>query len=212
LTTDLGEDWRFPAFQMFKPYAHCRVMHAPMDLLIALIAQHDIQAADIENITVYGEGWAYALACFINRDILLQHDAQFCFVHGLAVAAHGIPPGKQWQDAAVVFDPSVMALMHKVQLKTHPSYFESVATDILSRPTRVEIRARGQTFAAEKRFPKGMRSSDPQTYMTNDELAAKFRTFVDGILPAATADQVVGVMNLEKVADFGVILRMLVRQ
>lgn len=212
LTAGLGEDWRFPAFQMYKPYPHCRVMHAPLDLLIDLVARHDIKVEEIEGITSYGEGWAYELPCFTNRKILLQHDAQFCFAHGLAVAAHRIPPGRQWQDEAVVFNPSVMALMNKVQLKTHPTYFQSISADILSRPSRVEIQARGQTFAAEKGFPKGMRSSDPSTYMTNDELAAKFRAFVDGLLPAATIEQVIdSVLNLERVEDFGAVMRLMVR-
>lgn len=213
LTTGLGEEWRFPAFQMFKPYPHCRVMHAPLDLLIDLVAQHDIHVEEIEGITAYGEGWAYVLPCFTNREITELHDAQFCFAHGLAVAAHRITPGRQWQDPAVVFDPSVTALMHKVKLETHPSYFQSISADITSRPSRIEIRARGQTFAAEKHFPKGTPSADPQTYMTTEELVRKFRTFVDGILPPAIIDKVLdSVLHLEQVDDFGTIMRLLVRR
>ena len=57
-----------------------------------------------------------------------------------------------------------------------------------------------------------MRSSDPSTYMTNDELAAKFRAFVDGLLPAATIEQVIdSVLNLERVEDFGAVMRLMVR-
>lgn len=213
ITTQLGEDWRFPAFQMFKPYPHCRVMHAPLDLLLELVAQHDLRVAEIEGITSYGEGWAYVLPCFTSRDIRVVQDAQFCFAHGMAVAAHRIPPGPKWQDPAVVFDPSVLALMDKVKLETHPGYFQSIAADITSRPSRVEIRARGQTFAAEKLFPKGTPSSDPGSYMSTGELVAKFRSFVDGILPAATIEQVLEqVLDLEKVEDFGAVMRMLVRR
>ncbi|QYY33935.1 MmgE/PrpD family protein (plasmid) [Cupriavidus pinatubonensis] len=212
LTTGLGEEWRFPAFQMFKPYPHCRVMHAPLDLLIDLVAQHNIRVEEIESITSYGEGWAYVLPCFTNREITELHDAQFCFTHGLAVAAHRITPGRQWQDPAVVFDPSVMALMQKVKLETHPTYFQSISADITSRPSRVEIRARGQAFAAEKHFPKGTPSADPQTYMTTEELVRKFGTFVDGILSDATIDKIVdSVLHLEQVDDFGEIMRLLVR-
>ena len=83
------------------------------------------------------------LPCFTNREILEVHDAQFCFSHGLAIAAHRIPPGPRWQDPAVVFDPSVMALMNRVSLETHPTYFQSISADISSRPSRVEVRARG---------------------------------------------------------------------
>ena len=213
LTTGLGEQWRFPAFQMFKPYPHCRVMHAPLDLLIDLVATNDIKVGEIDGITCYGEGWAYLLPCFTSRDIREVQDAQFCFAHGVAVAAHRVTPGRQWQDPAVVFDPSVMALMDKVTLETHPSYFQSLAADITSRPSRVEIRARGQVFAAEKLFPKGTPSSDPQSYMSTDELTHKFRTFVDGILPQTSIDRVVdNVLHLEQVDDFGTIMRLLVRQ
>ncbi|RZL91575.1 MAG: MmgE/PrpD family protein [Variovorax sp.] len=213
VTTGLGEDWRFPAFQMFKPYPHCRVMHAPLDLLIDLVTQNDIRVSEIESIQSYGEGWAYVLPCFTSRDIRQVQDAQFCFAHGMAVAAHRIPPGRKWQDPAVVFDPSVMALMDKVKLETHPTYFQSISANISSRPSRVEIRARGQTFAAEKQFPKGTPSADPETYMSTEELVRKFRTFVDGVLPEATIDRVVdGVLHLEEVDDFGTIMSQLVQQ
>ncbi|GAO24156.1 mmge/prpd family protein [Alicycliphilus sp. B1] len=48
--------------------------------------------------------------------------------------------------------------------------------------------------------------------MTNDELAAKFRAFVDGLLPAATIEQVIdSVLNLERVEDFGAVMRLMVR-
>ncbi len=213
LTQGLGEDWRFPAFQMFKPYPHCRVMHAPLDLLIDLIAQHNIEVAEIESITSFGEGWAYSLPCFTNQELLEVHDAQFCFAHGLAVAAHRVPIGRAWQDPKVVFDPSILALKDKVRLETHPTYFESISANISVRPSRIEIRARGQVFAAEKQFPKGTPSADPTSYMTTEELVAKFRNFVDGLLPAATIDEVVDkVLHLERVEDFGSVMRRLVRQ
>lgn len=212
ITDGLGQDWRFPAFQMFKPYPHCRVMHAPLDLLIDIVTANDLKPDEIEGITSYGEGWAYVLPCFTSREILQVHDAQFCFAHGLAVAAHRIPPGPRWQDPAVVFDPSVMALMNRVSLETHPSYFQSVSADLSSRPSRVEVRARGQVFAGEKMFPKGTPTSDPSTYMTTDELVGKFRSFVDGLLPAASIDRAVDtVLNLEKVEDFGTVIRQFVR-
>ncbi len=212
ITDGLGQEWRFPAFQMFKPYPHCRVMHAPMDLLIDIVAANDLKPEEINGITSFGEGWAYVLPCFTSREILQVHDAQFCFAHGLAVAAHRIPPGPRWQDPAVVFDPSVMALMHRVSLETHPSYFQSVSADISSRPSRVEVRARGQVFSGEKMFPKGTPSADPSTYMTTDELVAKFRAFVDGLLPPAAIDRAVdSVLNLEEVEDFGTVMRQFVR-
>jgi len=213
LLSGLGEEWRFPAYQMYKPYPHCRVMGAPLDLLIDLISKNDIKVDEIDSIKAFGEGWAYVLPSFVSRDIQRVEDAQFCFAHGLAVAAHRIEPGRKWQDPAVVFDPSVMTLMNKVTLEVHASSVQALAENPSSRPSRVEIRARGQTFAAEKRFPKGTPSSDPESFMTTDELVLKFRSNADGIIPAASIDAVVdAVLNLENVADFGTIMRHLVRR
>ena len=185
-------------------------MGAPLDLLIDLIAKHDIQVAEITSIKAYGEGWAYVLPAFVSRDIQRVEDAQFCFAHGLALAAHRIPPGKKWQDPAVVFDPSIMALMDKVSLEVHPSSVQALSENPSLRPSRVEISARGQTFAAEKRFPKGTPSPDSESFMTTDELVLKFRSNASGAISPARIDSVVDqVLHLEQVADFGVIMRQL---
>jgi len=211
LTKGLGTDWRFPDFQMYKPYPHCRVMHAPLDILIQLVHEHDLRPDEIESIAAYGEGWAYVLPSFVFREIREVQDAQFSFVHGLAVAAHRIPPGPRWQDPEVVFDPSVMKLMDKVRLEVHPDSANAHAQNPSSRPSRVEVRARGRTFAGERLFPKGTPSPVPDTFMTTGELAAKFRSYVDGLVPSATADGVIeAVLHLEDVPDFADVMRKLV--
>ncbi|KVQ63009.1 MmgE/PrpD family protein [Burkholderia territorii] len=208
LTTGLGEEWLFPNFLMFKPYPHCRVMHAPLDILIELVHKHELRVDEIDSITAYGEGWAYVLPSFVFRDIREPQDAQFAFAHGLAVAAHRIPPGPKWQDSDVVFDPSVMKLMEKVRLEVHPDSADAHGKNPSSRPSRVEIHARGQVFAGDKMFPKGTPSSDSQSYMSTEELVTKFRNFVGGIVAPETVDSVIdAVLNLEKVDDFGTVMR-----
>ena len=69
---------------------------------------------------------------------------------------------------------------------------------------------RGQTFAAEKRFPKGTPSPDPESFMSTDELAAKFRYNARGVISQASIDSVVDqVLHLEKVTDFAAVMRQL---
>ncbi|WP_175817240.1 MmgE/PrpD family protein [Burkholderia diffusa] len=208
ITTGLGEEWLFPNFLMFKPYPHCRVMHAPLDILIELVHQHELRVDEIDSITAYGEGWAYVLPSFVFRDIREPQDAQFAFAHGLAVAAHRIPPGPKWQDPEVVFDPSVMKLMEKVRLEVHPDSADAHGKNPSSRPSRVEIRARGQLFTGDKLFPKGTPSSDSQSYMTTEELVRKFRNFAGEFVEPLIVDRVIdAVLNLEKVDDFGAVMR-----
>lgn len=211
LVNNLGTDWLFPSKLLFKPYPHCRVMHAPLDILIDLVERHDIRVEEIESITSWGEAWAYVLPSFTFRDIDLVQDAQFNFAHGLAVAAHRVVPGPRWQDPKVVFDPSVMALREKVRLEIHPDAVGSMNQNPSSRPSRIEIRARGQVFSGERNFPKGTPSPDPSTYMSDKELATKFRQFTDGLVAPATAERVIDTLfNLEKVNDFSTVMRSLV--
>ena len=91
-----------------------------------------------------------------------------------------------------------MGLMNKVTLEIHPSSVEALAVNPSSRPTRVEIRARGQTFAGEKRFPKGTPSPDTDSFMTTDELVLKFRSNAEGIIPAANIDRVVDGISISR--------------
>lgn len=211
LVAGLGSDWRFPSRQLFKPYPHCRVMHAPLDIVVDLIHRHDIRVEEIESITAWGEAWAYVLPSFTFETISRVEDAQFSFTHGLAVAAHRVPAGPRWQDPKVVFDPSVMALRDKVRLEVHPDAVGAMEGNASSRPSRVTIRARGQDFTGDRQFPKGTPSPDPSTYMSDDELVAKFRAFTDGLVTQATADQVIeSVFQLEAVPDFSSVMRALV--
>ena len=208
LTAGLSTDWHFPQFQMYKPYPHCRVMHAPLDILIGLLHKHDLQVDEIDSITAYGEGWAYVLPSFVFREIREVQDAQFSFAHGLAVAAHRIPPGPRWQDPKVVFDPSVMNLMARVRLEVHPQSADAHSQNPSSRPSRIEIAARGQIFAGDRLFPKGTPSPDESTFMRTEELVSKFRSFVDGLVPDNAVDSIIGsVLNLENEDDFGAVMR-----
>lgn len=208
ISGNLGSEWRFPRFQMYKPYPHCRVMHAPLDILIELVRENDLRVEEIESIKVFGEAWAFVLPSFTFREIREVQDAQFSFAHGLAVAAHRIEPGPKWQSKEVVFDPSVLRLMGKVVLEEHPEAGNSVAKNPSSRPSRVEIQARGRVFAGERNFPKGTPSPEAGSFMTTEELAGKFRSFTKGLVDATTVESTVdAILHLEQVEDFGSVMR-----
>jgi 2-methylcitrate dehydratase PrpD len=148
----------------------------------------------------------------VNREIKHVHEGQFSMAHGIALAAHRIPPSKAWQDPKHVFDPSVLALMSKVTHEVHPDYVKLRTGNAAAQPARVEIKARGKTFVGEQQYPKGSRSPDPTSYMTDEELIAKFRVNAEGVLTDRVAAEVVdAVMNLERVGDITTIMRKLGR-
>jgi 2-methylcitrate dehydratase PrpD len=183
------------------------VTHAVLDVIFDLVETNDIKPDEIESLTAYGEQWAAGVPTFMNTDIYRPYDAQFSFPHGLSLAAHRIPPGKDWQDPDVVFDPSVLDVMGKVVWKSHPDWAAAVSADPVARPTRVEIVARGETFVGERAYPKGSRSPDPSTYTTNDEIIAKFFHNASGVITTEDAEWVAErVMNLEQLDDVSVLM------
>lgn len=202
----LGQDWNFPAEQAYKPYPHCRILHALIDVLQQMLREHAIQPDEIEGIKVLVEGMVEQ-PVWLNRDIQHVHDAQFSIAHGIAVAAHLVPPGKAWMDPKLVFGESVLRLMDKVTHEVHPDYVKLLVANGASRPAKVELRARGQVFVGEKRYPKGSPSPESGTCMSDEELVAKFRHNADGVLkPAAVETLVHVVMDLESVPDVSAVM------
>ena len=146
LSTDLGTDWRFPAESYFKPYPHCRVSHALFDALTDVIQANGIRPEEIESLNAWGEEWVGQFPTFLNQEIKRPFDAQFSFTHGLALAAHLVPPGREWQDREIVYSPSEMGLRKRVVWQPHPDWARAVAKDPSARPSRVEVVARGTTW------------------------------------------------------------------
>lgn len=202
LTTDLGTDWRFHAESFFKPYPHCRVPQALFDALIEVVRTNGVKPEEIESLTAWGEEWVGQFPTFMSDIIERPYDAQFSFVHGLSLAAHLVPPGKDWHDPAIVNSRSVLDLKKRIEWRSHPDWAAAVSQDPSARPSRVEVVARGTTFVGERNHPKGSPSPDPATYMTTDELVEKFHHNAEGVLTFADAEAVVeGLLHLEKVDD-----------
>lgn len=205
-TDALGSEWRFPAETSYKPYPHCRVFNALQDCVIKIVEENDLKPDEIDGIKVYVEGFAQK-PVWVNRDILDVHDAQFSMYHGIAVAAHRVTPGKDWLAPELIHSRSVMTLMGKVTSEVHPDYVKLLTGNNASRPARVEVLARGRTFVEERRYPKGSRSPEHDSYMTDDELVGKFRHNAKGVLAQGNINSMVdAVMNLECVDNFASVL------
>lgn len=206
ITQELGARWGFIAEQSYKPYPHCRILHAPLDCVHEIVEKHDLRPDEIDNINVLVEGFVEQ-PVWLNKDIRHVHDAQFSIAHGIAIGAHRLAPGRDWQDPKNVFSPSVLALMEKVTHEVHPDYVKALTAHGNARPTKVEIRARGKTFAAERRYPKGSPSPDPSSLMTTEELVQKFCHNAESALTPRAIDGIVNaVLDLDKTASFAAVM------
>ncbi|MGE3775249.1 MAG: MmgE/PrpD family protein, partial [Gammaproteobacteria bacterium] len=83
ITAALGADWLFPSEQSYKPYPHCRILHALLDAERELIDEHAIEPDEIEGIKAWVEGFVQQ-PVWQNRRIEHPQDAQFSIAHGLA--------------------------------------------------------------------------------------------------------------------------------
>lgn len=203
ITAGLGRDWDFPRASSIKVYPHCRVQHGLFDLLNQILEENDIKADEIDAIRAWGEGFV-SRPCWTNNDITDPTDAQFSIKHSFAVAAQRLPRSKAWLDPAVIYAPHVMALMKKVTFQVHPDWLSAMQTEPEARPSRLEVEARGQTFSAELRYPKG----GPDSGMPDADLIGKFRINVEGVLSDEAAERLVEqIMNLENADDVARVLR-----
>lgn len=210
ITDGLGETWNFITQSTFKPYPYCRVLHTAFDVMSRIQEQHDLKPAEIDSIHVQGEGMLER-PIWENTTIERTVDAQFSIQHGIALAAHRVKPGKEWQDPALIYSDSVMSLMKRCHHEAHPEAGAAMLKHPSSRPTRVEIHARGQVFSGEQLFPKGSPSPDPESRMSNDDLVAKFLHNGAGVLTDAALSEVVDrIMTLEKQTDMRAVMALFV--
>jgi 2-methylcitrate dehydratase PrpD len=211
IVAGIGEEWLFPQELSFKPYPHCRILHALLDALGEVVEKNEIRADEIDSIKAYGEGFVKQ-PVWLNRKIEHVHDAQYSIAHGLAVGALGLPSGKAWQDPKVVFADTTLGLMDKISYDVHPDYVTKLSANSASRPSRIELSARGRTFVADRQYPRGARTPDPTTYMTDEELIAKFRRNAEGVLSAGGTSAIIDLtLRAESLDDVSAVIGLFAR-
>jgi hypothetical protein len=100
--------------------------------------------------------------------------------------------------------------MDRITFSPHPDYVTSVSRNPASRPSRIEIDARGTTFTAEREYYKGSPSPDPTSFMTTNELVDKFLVNAAVVLPKAQAEEAAAaILELENADDVSRVVRLL---
>ena len=182
----LGETWRFVTKVPIKQYPCCRMMHGGLDCLAAVLAEQQLKAGDIDHIHAHLEATSVE-PIFNGRVIANQLDAQFSVAYNMAVLAFGMKPGPGWQDYETMTDPAILQFMDKVTFGPHPTYADALTKNENARMSGIEVTVGGKTFTKESSFIKGTITDDPATYITDEELAAKFMDNAARILPVKKA-------------------------
>jgi 2-methylcitrate dehydratase PrpD len=155
-----------------KPHACCRYMQGPIDAILAIMRENNLQAGQVHliEVAVLEAGWglvAEPQTKKYNPESVV--DAQFSMPFGAAVAAIDGAAGLDQFNLEKIRSPKIRELMNKVTLVKDPRI---EATFPQEWPAHVAIELEDdQRFEKFIRFPKG----DPENPLSWDELAAKFQ-------------------------------------
>ncbi len=186
LTQDLGKSFEI-LHTAVKPHACCRYMQGPIDAILDLVRQHNIQPGQIHRIEVaiLEAGWeivAEPRSRKYNPESVV--DAQFSMPFGAAVAVIHGAAGLDQFTLENVRSKRVHQLMGKVVMIKDARIEETYPREW---PARVTIQLKnGQSHEKFVRHPKG----DPQNPLTWDEMAAKFRSLAGVALPAGRCGEI----------------------
>jgi 2-methylcitrate dehydratase PrpD len=191
VTDGMGKTWLFITRVNYKPYPCCRVLHPALECLRSIMEKNKLAPGDIESVKGYLPKTVEA-PLFQNRELTNIVDFQFGLPYVLAVVAHGIRPGVEWQDMDTLKDPKIQSFAEKVSVIVNPK------TETDPQLTTIEVTAGGKTFKEEKKMPHGSADSP----MTEDELVVKYCHNAQRILTLDKIDNSVDtLLNLEKLAD-----------
>ena len=202
LTDRLGTWWRFPQAAIYKPYAHCRISQTALDCLAHLMEVHGLTPDEMELVETYTDPHGALAPMWSSHDIVSILDAQMSIPFAVSLVAHKVPNGPIWQDEETIRNEQYLAFQKKVTVQAHPDFEDTIREEPGSRIGKVVVHARGTTFTEERKYRKGSPAS-PETRMTDEELAEKFRVNAERILPASQIRELTDLLlNLEKLDNF----------
>jgi 2-methylcitrate dehydratase PrpD len=166
----------------FKFYSACRNIHATLDIVLDLIAEHRFLADDVEHIDVWLPD---TLAPIVDNNILTTHNLQF--IVAAALVDGEITRAQTTAERRA--DTGLNELAQRISLYSDAE-LEKVFPE--QWPARVALRLRdGRVFEVERDNPRG-NTARP---VSDDEIETKFRQMATQLIPADRADQIIAVVD-----------------
>ncbi|MGE0821550.1 MAG: MmgE/PrpD family protein [Candidatus Binatia bacterium] len=203
VTTGLGAEFQILQTAV-KPHACCRYTQAPIDATLQLVNEHNLQAHEVECITIGMLETGIPVICEPaerKRQPRGVVDAQFSLPFGVAVALVKRRAGLAEFTHEMLTDPVIVELMTKVNYERDPALEKNYPREW---PAWARIRLiDGREMTAHVRFPKG----DPDNPLSWDELSKKYRQLATAVWTKDTVDNIhAAVRNLEHLASIRQVL------
>ena len=186
-----------------KPYPSCRYGHAGIDAMLALRAEHGLRPEEVEDVT-YGTSASGMILVGepaekrANPQNVVdgQFSGPFVLASALATGAMG------WDSYGGLFDPTIRALLPKIRVANDADVQAEFPANMSGKVT---VRARGQVFEKMVVVPKG----EPDNFLTEAELRAKFAGLTDRVLGAERAAKLADAMlAIDTAAEMGALIRL----
>jgi 2-methylcitrate dehydratase PrpD len=205
---DWGDPWEVLRTSI-KPHACCRYNQGPIDGILKIVRENNLDASQIEKVTlgILKAGFAIVAEPQEQKsDPKSVVDAQFSMPFGAAVA---ILYGKATLDEYTlerINSVQVKELIGKISCVKDPE----LETEFPKKwPASVTLLTKdGKTYSTRIDFPKG----DPQNPLTWDELIDKFRNLVSAVFLEVKQNEIIErVRSLEKETDLKGFLMLLLK-
>ncbi len=176
----------------FKPYAVCRWAHPSVDALLALVAQHGLHEDEIEGIRVET---FYEVTRLVNYSPVNTIAAQYSIPFALALALRFGKIGPEDVSEANLTDARLLALARQVEVVVDPEINSQFPAKTMARVIVSTCRGQVESFVE---YPRG----NPENSLSDDELAAKFRSLAAGIAGREVAERLlVAILELPQASD-----------
>jgi 2-methylcitrate dehydratase PrpD len=192
VTEGLGTRYE-AALNTYKPFACGIVAHPGIDAAIQLRNENKLTPDQIDSVVLHANPLVLSLMGKTEPKIGLE--GKFSIYHCIAVGLiFGAAGERQFQDA-VVRDPTVTALRHKVTVNTDPT--------VASQKCDLSVKLKNGKVLT-KHIENAIGSLEKP--LSDAALEAKFADLADGILPKAQAQKLMQLCwSLERAADVGAI-------
>jgi 2-methylcitrate dehydratase PrpD len=188
---------------LFKPYAACVSTHTAIDSILALIAEHDIRAEDVERVDVGVVGLTQKILIHTRPKTGLngKFSMQYSMARALLSRNLGI---SQYTDEKVM-DPAAQELLRRVDWHIDPEL--EAAWKGGPRPETVHLYLKdGRKLTRRTDKSKG----NPEFPLSDDEISQKFRDCASTCLPARQVEELLQrLWDLENVKSMGEIAPLL---
>jgi 2-methylcitrate dehydratase PrpD len=195
----LGTNWLINK-TYFKPYSCCRWIHAPIDALLALIAEHDILSGDIIAIDVETFGRTLTLNNEVAPTTLegAQYSVPFC----LGVAATNGAPALLPLGEQSLANASALDIARRVQMTVTPEFDTMFPAAV---PGRVRVTTKSGLFERTVLTPKG----EPTNPMSWEDIDSKFGAIAAGRVSACVEGRIRGAIGALRAGDITALKSML---